>query len=111
MIEKEVDSVDQKTLISYLCKKSWENTRRAQRSGKKTIRYCPIVLKLATFIRSKMGKTAYDFLSSVYNLPSNCTINQYGTLDSNSEDGIMHQTLIDMEIDFKNPTQLIQINH
>lgn len=57
-----------------------------------------------------MGKTSYDFLSSVYNLPSNCTINQYGTLDSNSEDGIMHETLVDMENDFKksNPIDLDQ---
>ena len=84
-IEQEINSVDHKTLIGYLCKKSWENTRRAQRSGKKTIRYFPVVLKFATFIRSKMGKTAYNFLSSIYNLPSNSTINQYGTLDSNVE--------------------------
>ena len=37
IIEHNVDSVDPKMLINYLCKQSWENTRRAQRSGKKAI--------------------------------------------------------------------------
>ena len=100
IIDKEIDSVEQKTLIGYLCKKSWENTMKAQRSGKKTIRYCSIVIKFATFVRSKMGNTTYDFLSGVYNLPSNSTLNQYNTLDSSAADGIMHQTLADMQHDF-----------
>ena len=28
IIDQEVDSIDQKKLIGYLCKQSWENTRR-----------------------------------------------------------------------------------
>ena len=59
IIDQEVDSIDQKKLIGYLCKQSWENTRRAQRSGKKTIRYCSIVIKFATFARSKMGNARH----------------------------------------------------
>ena len=47
-----------------------------------------------------LGKTAYRFLSSIFNLFSNSTINQYDTLDSNAEDGIMFQTIADMEHDF-----------
>ena len=100
--DQNVDSVDQKELIGYLCKRYWQNTRRAQRSGKKTIRYCSIVLTFAIFVRSKMGNTSYDFLSAAYNLPSNSTLNQYDTLDSSAEDGLMHQILADMWYDFNN---------
>ena len=101
IIDQEVDSVDQKSLISYLCKQSWENTRRAERSGKKSVRYCPIVLKFATFVRSKMGYSSYSFLSSVFNLPSNKTLNNYDTFDSGTEDGLLHETLADMGHDFE----------
>ena len=100
IIDEELEPVDQKKLVGYLCKQSWENTRKAQRSGKKSIRYCSVMIKFATFVRSKMGNSAYDFLSVVYNLPSNSTLNQYDTLDTNAEDGIMHQTLADMQHDF-----------
>ena len=114
IIDKEIDSVEQKSLIAYLCKQSWENTLKAQRSGKKTIRYCSIMIKFATFVRSKMGNRTYDFLSSVYNLPSNSTLNQYDTLDSSAEDGIMHQTLADMQHDFcknhEDPNQSLELS-
>ena len=48
-----------------------------------------------------MGYSSYSFLSSVFNLPSNSTLNNYDNQDSISEDGILHQTLIDMQHDFK----------
>ena len=48
-----------------------------------------------------MGNSAYDFLSTGYNLPSNSILNQYDTLDSNAEDGILHQTLADMQHGFE----------
>ncbi len=38
----------------------------------------------------------YNFLSIVYNLQSNSTLNQYDTLDTNAIDGMLHQTLADM---------------
>ena len=47
-----------------------------------------------------MGNSAYDFLSTVYNFPSNSTLNQYDNLDTNAIDGILHQTLADMQHDF-----------
>ena len=59
------------------------------------------MIKFATFVRSKMGNSAYDFLLVVYNLPSNSILNQYDTLDT-AEDGSMHQTLVDMQYNFNN---------
>ena len=59
------------------------------------------MIKFATFVMSKMGNTSYTFLSSVYNLPSSSTLNQYATLNSNAQDGILHQTLSDMEHNFE----------
>ena len=49
-----------------------------------------------------MGNISYDFLSAAYNLPSNPTLNQYDTLDSSAEDGLMHQILTDTQRDFNN---------
>ena len=97
---KENDSVTQKELLSYLCKQTWENVRKAKKCGKRTVRYCPIILKFATFVRSKMGNTAYNFLADAFTLPSSRTLNNYNTFDTNSEDGIMHETIRDMESDF-----------
>ena len=69
------DSVTQKELLSYLCKQTWENVRRAKKSGKRTVRYCPIILKFATFVRSKMGNTAFNFMADAFTLPSSLTFN------------------------------------
>ena len=46
-----------------------------------------------------MGDSSYDYPSGVFNLPSTSTLNQYDTLDSNSEDVIMHQIISDMQHD------------
>ena len=100
MIEKEAGYVDQKLLVCYLCEKLWYNTSRTELSGKKSIRYCPVGFKTPTFVRSTVGKTVAGFLSCVYNISSNLMSNQHGTLDSNSEDRIMYQTLADVEHNF-----------
>lgn len=48
-----------------------------------------------------MRNPAYALLSTVYNFPINSTLNQYDTLDSNTEHGILHQNLADMQHDFE----------
>ena len=52
-----------------------------------------------------MRYSLYSFLSSVFNLPSNFTLNNYTILDFDSEDGILHETLADVEHDFQKQHQ------
>lgn len=63
----------------------------------KNVRYCPIIIKFASYLKAKAGNAAYSFLADVYTLPSIRTIDSYSTLDSNSEDGVLYETLNDCE--------------
>ena len=51
-------------------------------------------------LKSKIGNATYGFLSDVFTLPSVRTLNDYSTLDGNCRDGILHETLADMEHSF-----------
>lgn len=95
------DDLPQKDLISYLCKVSWENVRKAKKSGKKSVEFCPIVLKFAHYVKSQMNNSSYSFLANVFNLPSISTLNKKSAYDTNTEDGLMHETMKSMEEDFK----------
>lgn len=96
----EFDDLPQKDLISYLCKVSWENVRLAKKSGKKAVEFCPIVLKFAHYVKSQMNNSSYSFLANVFNLPSISTLNKKSAYDTNTEDGLMHETMKSMEEDF-----------
>lgn len=59
-----------------------------------------------------MGNSSYDFLSVVFSLLSNSTLNQYNTLDCNAEDGIMHHTLSDMQHDYEKIMEIfVHLHH
>ncbi|GFH62224.1 hypothetical protein CTEN210_18700 [Chaetoceros tenuissimus] len=86
-------TLKQKELISYLCMQSMRNVLQAQMSGKKTVKFCPIIIKFATYLRSKMNNSSYEFLAAVSGWPSARTLQRYGGSDTNATDGICHETL------------------
>lgn len=96
-LDENISSVSQSELIKYICCKSWENAETARKKGKKNVRYCPIIIKFASYLKSKTGNSGYSFLSNVFTLPSCSTVDRYATLDSNAQDGILYETLDDMK--------------
>jgi hypothetical protein len=40
-----------------------------------------------------MGNATYDFASDLFTLPSRSILNRVDSLDSNTEDGVLYQTL------------------
>ena len=91
-LDENTDAVPQKELIKYLCAKSWDNSDKARRHGKRNVRYCPIMIKFASYLKSKAGNAAYSFLTDVFTFPAVRTIDSCATLGSNLEDGVLYNT-------------------
>ena len=80
-----------------MCAKSWDKAEIAWRYGKGNIRYCPIIIKFVSYLKSEAGNAAYSILADVFTLSSTRTIDSYSTLDSNYEDNILWDTLNDCQ--------------
>ena len=89
--------IEHSDLISFLWKKSVENFTKAKKSGKRNVCFDPVFIKFAIYLRSKMNVGAYDFMANVFNLPPQRTLSNYNTIDGQSTEGILHQTLRQME--------------
>ena len=96
------DTISQGELIEFLWKESVANFVKAKRSGKGNVRFDPVFIKFAIYLRSKVNTGAYKFMANVFNLPSERTLSNYDTLDGNAKEGILHETLRQMEHEFNN---------
>ena len=68
-------------------------TRDAKSKGSKQVRYHPVMIRFAMMIRSKMNRGSYDFLASVFNLPSSRTVSKYDSVDGSSKDGVLYEVV------------------
>lgn len=59
-------------------------------------------LKFVAYLRSKMNAGLYDFFAKVFNIPTSWTLSNYDTLDGQSKDGILYETIHQMEMEFQN---------
>ena len=109
-IEDKVEMVSQKTLMKYIMEKTWENTKKAEKS-KRSIRYCPIMIRFGIFLKNRCGNAAYRFLSQVYNTPSVRTLNEYDTYDGNAMDGFLHATAVSLENELEDYLKTIPPEH
>ena len=87
-------------LISFLWRDSVTNFLKAKKSGKKKIRFDQVFIMFAICLRSKMSTGAYKFMANVFNLTSDQTLCNYDTLDGQSKEGLLHETLRQMENEF-----------
>ena len=94
------DTISQDELISFSSKESVGNYIKAKKSGKKRVRFDPIFIKFAIYLRSKANNSTYQFMANIFNLPSDRTLSDYNTLDGQLKDGILHETLRQMEDEF-----------
>jgi len=89
-IEKNDLSTD--SIALYAFKRSVENHKAAQKSGKKAVRHCPLMIRLGALVARRLGYTGelYDLVAKIAGFPSGRTIRRYTVSNSNDPDGIMH---------------------
>jgi len=100
-------TISQSEMISFLWRESVTNFKRAKKSGKKRMRFDPVFLKFAIYLHYKVNTGTYKFIAEVFNLPSNRTLSNYDILDGQSKDGLLHDTIQQMEIEFEERKQRI----
>ena len=98
--DEATQTITQSELIKYLAISTWDNAAKKKKSGKRSVRYCPIMIRFASYLKNKAGNAAYSFISEVFTLPAIRTLNEYDTLDGNAEDGFLHETVKDVEETF-----------
>ena len=77
-------------LSRLLWNQSLMATQDANLKGKKLVRYHLIMIRFAMMIRSKLNRGTYDFVSSVFNLPSSRLIANYDSVDGSAKDGVQN---------------------
>ena len=98
--DEATQTITQSELIKYLAISTWDNAAKKKKSGKRSVRYCPIMIRFASYLKNKAGNAAYSFISEVFTLPAIRTLNEYDTLDGNAEDVFLHEMVKDVEETF-----------
>ena len=89
----ETNEIDKNDLAFVLWSKSLDAYNQKQKKGSKQVRYHPVMIRFALFLRQKMNKGSYDMAAKVFHMPSSRTLASYDSLDGNSQEGICHETL------------------
>lgn len=89
----EENEIDKNDLAFVLWSKSLDAYNQKQKKGSKQVRYHPVMICFALFLRQKLNKGSYDMAARVFHMPSSRTLASYDSLDGNSQEGICHETL------------------
>ena len=94
--------VSQDSLADYIFQESIKKHTTARISGKGQVRHCPIVFRLAIQIRRRMCYSGglYDFLATALGLPKDTALRQYMIPNSDEQDGMMIDNIINAQIMF-----------
>ena len=84
------------SLVAYAFNEAVRTQKQAQKSGRKSVRHCPAIIRLAAIVYHQMGKKdkVYDILAGILGWPVGRTIRRYSVSNSNEPDGMMHSNLI-----------------
>ena len=94
-------TMSQSKLIGFLWRESMANFERVKKNKKKRVRFNTVFLKFEIYLRSKVNTGSYKFMADIFNLPSNCTLSNYDTLDGSAKDRLLYDTIREMEIEFE----------
>jgi hypothetical protein len=83
--------VSRGSVASYIFSESVRKHQQALRSGAKSVRHCPLTIRLGILIRSKMGYAGglYDLLAEALGLPKSRTLQYYTVPTTNERDGVL----------------------
>ena len=89
---KETNDLSQDSIALYAFERSVHNHKVAQKSGKKAVRHCPLMIRLGALVQRSLGYKGelYDLVAKIAGFPSGRTIRRYTVSNSNDADGIMH---------------------
>ena len=89
LAEKEIT---QDGIVAYAFKESVRKHRMAREKGHRSVRHCPLMIRLGCVVHRKMGYAGglYDFVAKIAGLPSDRSIRRYKVPNSNDPNGFMH---------------------
>ena len=65
----------------------------ARTAGSQQVRYPPLIIRYAIYLRSKLKKSGYDFFAQTFKFPTARTLSNYDSLDFCTENGVMLETI------------------
>ncbi|EJK64027.1 hypothetical protein THAOC_15281 [Thalassiosira oceanica] len=100
----EKNDLSHNSIAEYAFEQSVAKHIRAKRSGAKSVRHCPLMIRLGAIICQKMGYSGglYNLIAKIAGLPDARTVRRYTVTNSNDEDGIMHSNCNEARIRFNN---------
>jgi len=87
------ESISKDHIAELLLHECLQARKQAKLKGKTNVRYSPLMIRFAVFLKKKIGMPAYKFMQKMLNLPSVRTIGDYETPDTNSKDGPLYESI------------------
>ena len=90
------EEVSKDSLAYYVFTESVRKHKIAKETGKRSVRHCPIAIRLGALIRGKMGYSGglYDLVASALGLPTDRTLQEYTIPTTNDPDGILVKNIM-----------------
>ena len=94
----EKGEIEDEEMFSFLFQECMVISKRVKRHGSaKGHIYSPLLIQFSVMLRDKCSASTYDFFRKAFNLPTNRTLCRYSNADSTSPDGLMMETIIQMD--------------
>ena len=87
------DVVSDSALQNYVFQECIMQSKRTNKSGKKSCRYSFLMIRFAISLKLKLGKGRYDFIAKCFNLPSDSHLSGYKSPSVGAPDEILFDTL------------------
>ena len=86
------NEVTENSLVDYIFEESVKKNEQAKKNGRKSVRHCPLFLRLGCCLRRQMGYAGglYDLISKRMGFPSSRTLNKYNSPGANDPDGVQY---------------------
>ena len=99
--------VSRDSLARYVFIESVKNHKIAKASGVRSVRHCPIAIRLGALIRDKMGYSGglYDLVAKTLVLPTDRRLQEYTIPTTNNTNGILIKNVLrEMQVfNLRNP--------
>ena len=95
------EKISQDNLARYLFRESFVQARTVIKSGDRSCRYSPVMIRFCIGIRDKLKKGKYEFVRKVFNLPSARTLSHYDSIGGSEPDGVLYTVIQSIQHEYK----------
>ena len=90
------EEVSKDSLARYVFMESVRKHKIAKASGVRSVKHCPIAIRLGALVRGKMGYSGglYDLVASALGLPTSRTLREYTIPTSNDPDRMLFANIL-----------------